>query len=129
MAALLAPTTDRPGRPAPVADDARRPSLCGAAARPSTATFWRRRLAVLVAFVVLAFLLTVAIGRVGAQAELRNQVAGHVVVQPGQTLWDVAVASAPDGMDVRRQLADIEALNDLRAHQVDAWTVVLLPAR
>jgi hypothetical protein len=128
MAALLAPTTDRPGRPAPVGD-ARRPSATGPAARPSTATFWRRRLVVLATFVVLAFLLTVAIGRVGAQAELREQVAGHVVVQPGQTLWDVAVATAPDGMDVRRQLADIEALNDLRAHQLDAWTVVLLPAR
>jgi hypothetical protein len=41
----------------------------------------------------------------------------------------VAVATAPEGMDVRRQLADIEALNDLKAHEVDAWTVVLLPAR
>lgn len=97
--------------------------------RPSTATFWRRRLLVLAGLVAVAFLLTVAIGRVGAEAELSDRVAGHVLVQPGETLWDVAVATAPEGMDVRRQLADIEALNDLRAHEVDAWTVVLLPAR
>jgi hypothetical protein len=98
-------------------------------ARPAAATFWRRRLLALAALVALAFLLTVAIGRVGAGAELDDRVAGHVVVQPGQTLWEVAVATAPEGLDVRRQLADIEALNGLRAHEVDAWTVVLLPAR
>jgi hypothetical protein len=121
MSATLAPA-----RPDVSAGSARR---AAASVRPSAATFWRRRLSVLAALVVLAFLLTVAIGRVGAQAELSDRVAGHVVLQPGETLWEVAVATAPDGMDVRRQLADIEALNDLRAHEVEAWTVVLLPAR
>jgi hypothetical protein len=103
--------------------------ISGTGARPSGATFWRRRLMVLLVLVAFAFLLTVAIGRVGAEAELSDRVAGHVVVHPGETLWDVAVATAPEGMDVRRQLADLEALNGLRAHEVDAWTVVLLPAR
>jgi hypothetical protein len=105
------------------------PATTRPAVRPTAATFWRRRALVLTVLVALAFLLTVAIGRVGAQAELTDRVAGHVVVQPGQTLWEVAVATAPEGLDVRRQLADIEALNGLRAHEVDAWTVVLLPAR
>jgi hypothetical protein len=77
----------------------------------------------------VAFLITVAIGRVGAEAELQDKVAGHVVVQPGQSLWEVAVATAPEGMDARRQLDDLVKLNGFTSSQVDAWTVVLLPAR
>jgi len=54
---------------------------------------------------------------------------GHVVLQPGETLWDVAVRSAPPGVDASRQLADIRAVNDFGRGALDAWTVVLLPAR
>jgi hypothetical protein len=100
-----------------------------AAEGPTRWTYWRRRTVAVLALLALAFALTVAIGRVGAQAELADKVAGHVVVEPGQTLWDVAAATAPAGVDVRDQLAALEALNGLRAHEVDAWTVVLLPAR
>lgn len=109
-------------------------SLSLAPPHPMTATRagsvqWRRRLGLLGALVVMAFLLTVAIGRVGAQAELDNAVSGHVVVEPGQTLWDIAVATAPPGVDVREQLADITALNGFDGATLPAWTVVLLPAR
>jgi hypothetical protein len=90
--------------------------------------YWRRRAVAVLALVLVAFLLTVAIGRVGAEAELADRVAGHVVVEPGQTLWEVAVATAPDGVDARLYLAEIQALNGLGT-DVDAWTVVLLPAR
>lgn len=95
----------------------------------SRAVIWRRRAVAVLALVALAFVLTVAIGRVGAEAELEDRVAGHVVVAPGETLWDVAVATAPAGMDVRRHLADLAALNGLEGADVPAWTVVLLPAR
>jgi hypothetical protein len=98
-------------------------------ATPSAATLWRRRAVAVALLVVLAFLATVAIGRVGAGAELEDRVAGHVVVEPGETLWDVAVATAPEGMDVRRHLAELEALNGVTAGDVTAWTVILLPAR
>jgi hypothetical protein len=97
--------------------------------RPSAAVLWRRRLVALLGLVALAFLLTVMIGRVGAEAELADKVAGHVVVQPGETLWDVAVATAPQGMDTRRHLDDLVRLNGFDRGTVDAWTVVLLPAR
>ncbi len=93
------------------------------------ATLRRRRLAVLVALLVLSTLLTVAIGRVGAQAELADPAAGHAVVAPGDTLWDVAVDTAPSGVDPREQLAAIQGLNGLDGSAVDPWTVVLLPAR
>jgi hypothetical protein len=97
--------------------------------RAGTAAIWRRRLVAVAALVVFAFLLTVAIGRVGAGAELADPVAGHVVVAPGETLWDVAVATAPPGVDVRQQLAALESLNGFTSSDVGAWTVVLLPAR
>jgi hypothetical protein len=95
---------------------------------PTDATFLRRRLVALGILVVLVTLLAVVIGRPGAQAQLEDPVAGHVVVQPGETLWDVAVASAPDGVDPRAQLEALRELNGLDG-AIDAWTVVLLPAR
>jgi hypothetical protein len=54
-------------------------------------------------------------------------VGGHVVLQPGETLWDIAVRSAPVGTDPRTQLDTIRRLNGLGAGALDAWTVVLLP--
>jgi hypothetical protein len=95
----------------------------------SRVTIWRRRLVAVALLVVFAFVLTVAIGRVVAGAELDDPVAGHVVVAPGETLWDVAVATAPEGMDVRRHLAELQTLNGFDGRDVAAWTVVLLPAR
>lgn len=100
-----------------------------ASRRPSAAVLWRRRAVAILGLIAIAFLLTVAIGRVGAEAELADKVAGHVVVQPGESLWEVAVATAREGIDARRQLDDLVKLNGLSSSQVDAWTVVLLPAR
>jgi len=54
--------------------------------------------------------------------------AGHVVLQPGETLWDVAVRSAPAGVDPRQQLETLRELNGFGAAALDAWTVVLVPA-
>lgn len=100
-----------------------------ASRRPSAGVIWRRRAVAILGLIVVAFLLTVAIGRVGAEADLEDEVAGHVVVQPGQSLWEVAVATAPEGMDARRHLDEVVELNGFTSSQVDAWTVVLLPAR
>jgi hypothetical protein len=99
------------------------------ASRVPAATIWRRRAVAVLALVLVAFLLTVAIGRVGAGAELDDRVAGHVVVAPGETLWDVAAVTAPPGVDVREQVAALEALNGFAGGDVPAWTVVLIPAR
>lgn len=60
-------------------------------------------------------------------AEPAAAVAGHVVVEPGQTLWDVAVGAAPAGSDPRAYLADLLVLNGFDGADVPAWTVVLLP--
>jgi hypothetical protein len=91
-------------------------------------TYLRRRVTVVALAIVLVFLATVAVGRVTAGAELEDAVAGHAVVRPGETLWDVAVATAPDGVDPRQQLEDLRVLNGLDGG-VEAWTTVLIPAR
>jgi hypothetical protein len=93
------------------------------------AVYWRRRAVLVVALVATAFLLTGLIGRVGAEAELEDKVAGHAVVQPGETLWDVSVATTPAGVDPREHLGAIKELNGLDGAHVDAWSVVLIPAR
>ena len=54
--------------------------------------------------------------------------AGHVVLEPGETLWDVAVRSAPNGVDPREQLDALRRLNGFGSAGLDAWTVVLIPA-
>ncbi|TVP72542.1 MAG: hypothetical protein EA340_03335 [Nitriliruptor sp.] len=100
-----------------------------ATGRSARATVLRRRLVALAGLVLLLTLLTVAVGRVGAEAELADRVAGHTVLAPGDTLWDVAVSSAPEGVDPREQLSAIRVLNGFEGAAVDAWTVVLLPAR
>lgn len=100
------------------------------AAPPSTSrsTYRRRRLAVLGMLVLLVSAAAIVIGGVRAEAGLEDPVAGHAVVAPGETLWDVAAASAPDGIDPRRQLQAIRSLNGIADSHVDAWEVVLLPA-
>lgn len=87
-----------------------------------------RRLVSVLAVLVLALALVLTSNAISAEAggDL-PPTAGHAVIQPGQTLWDVAVANTPAGTDVRAYLADIEQLNGIRAHDVDAWDVVLLP--
>jgi len=83
-------------------------------------------LAAAVAAVVLAATGVVGTALAGS-AEL--EVAGHVVLQPGETLWDVAVRSAPAGVDPRRQLDDLRRVNGFGPGALDAWTVVLIPSR
>lgn len=102
-----------------------------AALRPaSRASAWRRRIGAVLVLVLLAFLLTVAIGRVTADAELADPVAGSVTIGPGETLWDVASATVPEGSDVRQQLDAIAQLNGFDGSApIEPWTVVLLPAR
>jgi hypothetical protein len=106
-----------------------RRTACEVSASLAPSTYRRRRLKVLAGLVLIVFALTVSIGRVGAEAELADPVAGHVVVEPGATLWDVAVDTAPEGMDPRRQLAELRELNGFDGTHLEAWTVVLIPAR
>ena len=96
--------------------------------RSASASFVLRRLLALGVLLVVVLALAVGFGRLGAGGDAEPQVEGTVTIEPGETLWEVAVATAPDGADPRRQLAAIRELNDgLSASQVRAWTVVLIP--
>ena len=87
-----------------------------------------RRVARTVALLVAAAVLVSAvIGTVMAGSE-EPVAAGHIVLQPGETLWDIAVRSAPAGVDPRRQLDIVRRLNGFGPGTLDAWTVVLIPA-
>jgi hypothetical protein len=101
------------------------------ALRLVTAPTLRRRPSALLAVALLALLAGVILMAGSARADAgAPAVGGHVVVQPGETLWDVAVRSAGPGVDPRLQLQLLRDLNALpRGGAVDAWTVVLLPAR
>lgn len=79
---------------------------------------------------LLAAVIVVLVGLAGAgtgQADTAG-VAGHAVVEPGQTLWDIAVTEAPAGSDPRVYLEDLLRVNGFAEASVPAWTVVLLPA-
>ncbi len=88
----------------------------------------RRALAVVAVIAALALVVASLMGAV-ATGSSDLAVAGHVVLQPGETLWDIAVRSAPAGVDPRRQLEDIRRVNGFGPGAHDAWTVVLIPAR
>jgi hypothetical protein len=127
----------RPSEPQPVPPPAPRRPLApvidlGAvrdarASAPPLRLTSRGRLALgaLVAGAALGLLALLGVGT--GTAEPAAVVAGHVVVEPGQTLWDVAVAAAPAGSDPRAYLADLLVLNGFDGADVPAWTVVLLP--
>jgi LysM domain len=51
----------------------------------------------------------------------------HVVVEPGETLWSVAVRIAPHN-DPRLVVADIESLNHLSSASVEPGQVLTVPA-
>jgi hypothetical protein len=82
-----------------------------------------------VALVAAAFLLTGLIGRVGAEAELEDKVAGHAVVQPGRRSGTSASPPLPPTSTPASICGAIKELNGLDGSHVDAWSVVLIPAR
>jgi hypothetical protein len=87
----------------------------------------RRTLMLVAGSLLVALLAAVLTLGVASASSPELEVGGHVVLQPGETLWDIAVRSAPPGVDARRQLADIRRINGFGGGSLEAWTVVLLP--
>lgn len=90
---------------------------------------WRRRLAALLLVVAVAVLVGQVLVRpapalvpVTAPAS-----AATVVVQPGQTLWDIAVTHAPDGTTTWTYVDRLAELNGVTAGQLQPWQVLRLP--
>lgn len=91
----------------------------------------RRRwlgVAALVAAVLLGVvLLAGAVTAAPVASTSSPEAVATATVEPGQTLWDVAVGHAPPDTDPRAYLEQIQRLNGLDG-PVRPWTVVLLPA-
>ena len=95
---------------------------------PDRSVYLRRRVLVALAVTALLAVVTVGLGRIAATAAPDTATGGHVVVEPGQTLWQVAVEHAPADTDPRAYLDRIVQVNGFDGAAVDAWEVVLLPA-
>jgi hypothetical protein len=87
-----------------------------------------RLVALLAAGLLVALVVLAAAGAATAGSDV-PEIAGQVVLQPGETLWDVAVRSAAPGVDPRRQMDALRQLNGFGPGALDPWTVVLIPAR
>lgn len=88
----------------------------------------RARPLLLLAVAALVLAAVVGAARVVTADAAMPVAAGHVVLEPGETLWDVAVRSAPAGVDPREQLDALRRLNGFGPAAPAAWTVVLIPA-
>ena len=85
-----------------------------------------RRVVALLALlpIVVAFFL---MSTRAAQADQSGPTTAIVIVEAGQSLWDVAVAIAPDE-DPRSTIWTIKALNGLETSEVQAGQALLVPA-
>ncbi|HYO34239.1 MAG TPA: LysM peptidoglycan-binding domain-containing protein [Nocardioidaceae bacterium] len=104
------PTAAPPGRPA----------RCPAERQPPSAVRLTRRgrVVVLVGVLTLALALFIWFGAPAASTDhVRHVPATTVVVQPGQTLWDIAHSVAPqeDPREVIASIVDLNALPDAGA--------------
>jgi hypothetical protein len=86
-----------------------------------------RRVVALLALlpIFVAFLL---IGTRAAQADATGPTTAVIKVEAGQSLWDVAVAIAPNE-DPRSTIWTIKALNGLETSEVQAGQALIVPAK
>lgn len=107
-----------------------RPVISGQVLRPAQPgiklTVRGRRLVALLGLlsIVAALLL---IGTRSAQAETTIPATAIIKIEAGQTLWDVAVAIAPNE-DPRATIWTIKALNGLETSEVQAGQALVVPA-
>jgi LysM repeat protein len=114
-----------PGRPVPAA---RRPAPAAHRPAPSVRLTRRGRVVLLGLFVVLAFvLLAVLGGHSAATGEAGEPVPTRtIVVEPGDTLWDIASAVAGPG-ETREMVHHIQELNALSSVSLSAGQELAVP--
>ncbi|MGG3840550.1 LysM peptidoglycan-binding domain-containing protein [Paenibacillus thiaminolyticus] len=60
-------------------------------------------------------------------SEQPSVVTERVLVQPGDSLWEIATEYKPNGMDTREYIYEIIQLNDLRGHTLQSGIVIVVP--
>lgn len=86
---------------------------------------WDRVAALLAAVALAAATLMTAAGTSGAAPPVAPP--ARVVVQPGDTLWDLALAHVPAGEDPLDYVARVVAANSADAGRLQPGSVVRLP--
>ena len=61
-----------------------------------------------------------------AQSE-QVQVYESVVIQEGDTLWDLALQYAPEEQDIRSYIQEVRELNHMTSDQIHAGQSIILP--
>lgn len=118
MSTIAAPTAIRRPRPAPV--------VRRRAAAPRSVLAVRRLVALLVSTAVLAATVVVA-GQLGSAASVPQAPALEVVVQPGDTIWELAATHRPAGTSTQDYAMAVVLHNDLTATALRPGTIVELP--
>ncbi|MGO4453977.1 LysM peptidoglycan-binding domain-containing protein [Arthrobacter sp. RAF14] len=85
------------------------------------------------AALLLAAIITFALGTlltpaIASDAHSVSSVTQTVVVQPGDTVWDIAQRVAP-GRDTREVVGEIARLNDMKASELVAGQELFVPAQ
>ena len=90
---------------------------------------WRRRLGALVVLATVVIVGGQALVGPGGQLAPATVPANAatVVVQPGQTLWDIASTHAPADTSTWAYVEQLAELNGVAPDQLDAWQVLRLP--
>jgi nucleoid-associated protein YgaU len=96
----------------------------------STAQAWRRRLGA--AVLAMSMLVLVATGIVGLVAAdvgpaLLPVTQSTVVVEPGDTLWDLARTHAPPGVATDVFVGQLQDANALQGTTLRSWQVLVVP--
>jgi cell division protein YceG involved in septum cleavage len=55
--------------------------------------------------------------------------AEYVVVMPGDTLWEIAVAHKPQGQDTRVYIQKLMRTNEMRTSSIQAGDTLMLPGK
>ena len=101
------------------------PHVSPASVAPMRLTTRGRRVVVVSASVLILLVMN-AVDPLSARAQDGRPAAVSIVVSPGQTLWDIALAVAPQA-DPRSTIFDIQQLNHMATADLAEGQVLLVP--
>ena len=124
---MTAMTFDTPLRPRP-ATSARPSARPAAAPPPAKVRLTRRGRAVVLLVLATLLLVAFSLGRTSADAGSSGAATPRptTVVQPGETLWEIARRVAPEA-DPRATVARLRQMNDLGSTPIVAGQRLVLP--
>lgn len=80
-----------------------------------------------VAILIIISITGTAIGANNAES-LTKPVYSEIIIQSGDTLWNLAQEFGPDGKDIREVVHEICIINDISAGSIYPGQIILIPA-